>query len=344
MVCDVVMPDLNGYEVCQNLKSGPATLHIPVILLTGTFEPFDRDRALAVGCDAIVTKPFEPRELIDQVEELMRRAQSVAATPPLPEAGAVDSGGIPEGVASLDFSTSGFDKMVAQVLPPPPIPEDGIDLTASSLGDSHPSAPMPAPPELAAPEVPTAVSNQSFAFGGEEPAVVPPAVPPPRATSMTLAPEPPAFGPEPDAFVSEPPALTTEPPFFAPEPPAGFEPFALDEAPAEPAASSAAGLAPKPAEEPAHVFAKEPAPMSARERALEEWPTQRFPVEPAPIHEPIAAPPPVATAPAIAAVAPVAAPLAAATLPPEAVEHIARRVVEMIPRPEIPRRPPHRSC
>jgi CheY-like chemotaxis protein len=55
VLCDVVMPDMSGYEVCQTLKSGSDTLRIPVILLTGTFEPFDRDRALASGCDAIVT-------------------------------------------------------------------------------------------------------------------------------------------------------------------------------------------------------------------------------------------------------------------------------------------------
>ncbi len=334
VLCDVVMPDVNGYEVCQTLKSDPNTLHIPVVLLTGTFEPFDRDRALAAGCDAIVTKPFEARELINVVEDLLRRVQAVAATPPLPEVGAVDDGGIPEGVAALDFSTSGFDKMVAQVLPPPSIPEDGIDLTASSLGDSRPSAPMLAPPELAGPETPTAVSSQSFAFGGDEPAVVRP-VPtaPPPASSMTLTPEPPSFEPEPDAFGPEPPALTTEPLFFAPDAPAGAEPFALDEAPAAPDAAPAAGRFPDVAPEPAHAFAAEPTPESARERAMEEWPTQRFPAGPSPMPQPAAAP--AAAAPRLAAVALEAAPLVAGTLPPEAVEHIARRVAEMMPRPEV---------
>src|SRR4030042_2650729 len=84
VLCDVVMPDMNGYEVCQTLKSDPATLHIPVVLLTGTFEPFDRDRAMAAGCDAIVTKPFERRALIHAAEDLTTRAQAVAATPAAP--------------------------------------------------------------------------------------------------------------------------------------------------------------------------------------------------------------------------------------------------------------------
>ncbi len=72
VICDVIMPDRDGYEVCQTIKSAPETLHIPVILLTGTFEPFDRDRALAVGCDEIVTKPFEARHLIAAVEKLVK--------------------------------------------------------------------------------------------------------------------------------------------------------------------------------------------------------------------------------------------------------------------------------
>ncbi|MFZ5787767.1 MAG: response regulator, partial [Acidobacteriota bacterium] len=148
VLCDVVMPDMNGYDVCQTLKSDPATLHIPVILLTGTFEPFDRDRALAAGCDAIVTKPFEARELIATVEDLLQRSMSAKGA-------AEDEGqpmaelGVPEGVPSLDFTTTGFEKMV----PPPPKPqlppEEGIELTSSALGRSFSAPPPPAPPELA---------------------------------------------------------------------------------------------------------------------------------------------------------------------------------------------------
>ncbi len=49
VICDIIMPGRDGYDVCQEIKSNPDTLHIPVILLSGTFEPFDRDRALAAG-------------------------------------------------------------------------------------------------------------------------------------------------------------------------------------------------------------------------------------------------------------------------------------------------------
>jgi len=73
VICDVIMPGTDGYSVCQTIKSDPSTLHIPVILLTGTFEPFDKDRALAAGCDEIITKPFEARKLVDTVEGLLQR-------------------------------------------------------------------------------------------------------------------------------------------------------------------------------------------------------------------------------------------------------------------------------
>ena len=74
ILADVVMPEKNGYEVCEAIKANPATARIPVILLSGTFEPFDRDRAERLGCDAIVSKPFDSQQLLRQVEALLARA------------------------------------------------------------------------------------------------------------------------------------------------------------------------------------------------------------------------------------------------------------------------------
>ncbi len=78
VICDTIMPGIDGYGVCQGIKSEPSTLHIPVILMTGTFEPFDRDRALAAGCSEIITKPFEARNLVETVKKLVS-GQGVAA-------------------------------------------------------------------------------------------------------------------------------------------------------------------------------------------------------------------------------------------------------------------------
>src|SRR5262245_27229485 len=68
------MPKKNGYEVCEAIKANPATAGIPVVLLSGTFEPFDRDRAERLGSDAIVSKPFDSQQLLRQVEDLLARA------------------------------------------------------------------------------------------------------------------------------------------------------------------------------------------------------------------------------------------------------------------------------
>jgi CheY-like chemotaxis protein len=78
ILSDIIMPEKNGYEVCEYVKSHPEYRNIPVILLTGTFEPFDPDRADKAGCDAVVTKPFESQSLIHKVEELVQQSRSNA--------------------------------------------------------------------------------------------------------------------------------------------------------------------------------------------------------------------------------------------------------------------------
>ena len=297
VVCDVVMPDVNGYEVCQTLKSDPATLHIPVVLLTGTFEPFDRDRALAAGCDAIVTKPFEARELIDVVEDLIKRVQSIPASVG-PDG--LDEHGIPEGVPALDFSTTGFDQLV----PPPPqpltVPEDGIDLTSSALGDSNPQLTPPAPPELQEPSPPPA-----FAFGGdqEQPFVEP---------VVVLVSPPEEFAPE----AAQPQTPGDAAP--APREADAGAPFGITGAAA--GAQEPAGVPASPVSvslESAAVFTSDELDaLPPVERAIEEAPTQRFLVQ---------------------AVAPPSVPLpTAGALSDDDVERVARRASELLPRSPAP--------
>ncbi len=80
ILSDIIMPEKNGYEVCEYVKSHPEYRNIPVILLTGTFEPFDPDRADKAGCDAVVTKPFESQSLILKVEELIHQSETNASS------------------------------------------------------------------------------------------------------------------------------------------------------------------------------------------------------------------------------------------------------------------------
>src|SRR2546425_7557019 len=87
IVADVVMPEKNGYEVCEEIKKNPAPARIPVVLLAGTFEPFDRERAERLGCNAIVSKPFDSQQLLRQVEALLARSpadMALAATMAIP--------------------------------------------------------------------------------------------------------------------------------------------------------------------------------------------------------------------------------------------------------------------
>ena len=75
VLADSDMPKKDGYEVAAFIKSDPALAHIPVVLLTGAFEPVEDDRARKVGCDAVLVKPFEPQRVISRVQELLGRSQ-----------------------------------------------------------------------------------------------------------------------------------------------------------------------------------------------------------------------------------------------------------------------------
>ena len=73
VILDVSLPDINGVEVCRQIKGHPATTPIPVMHLSGVHvTPEDRTHALEEGADAYLTKPVEPRELIAQARALLR--------------------------------------------------------------------------------------------------------------------------------------------------------------------------------------------------------------------------------------------------------------------------------
>ena len=151
VLADVVMPGLTGYEVCEAVKRRPDGAAIPVVLLTGTFEPFDRARAERVGCDSIVTKPFDSHALSTLVRQLIAKGAEVraglaAAPPPLPPPPVLPP---PPPVPAADpFS----DTIAVQVPAPvvrPIIPEDvfGSMLPEEPLPPVHEEVPIPAAEE-----------------------------------------------------------------------------------------------------------------------------------------------------------------------------------------------------
>ena len=69
---DVMMPDMDGFEVCRRLKTDPATHHIPVVMVTALDSPADRNRGLEAGADDFLTKPVSDVVLIARVRSSER--------------------------------------------------------------------------------------------------------------------------------------------------------------------------------------------------------------------------------------------------------------------------------
>ena len=71
VVCDVMMPEMDGFELCQQIRQDPDHAKLPIILLTARDSDADRRRGSEVGGDAYLTKPFSPLELIDEIDRLL---------------------------------------------------------------------------------------------------------------------------------------------------------------------------------------------------------------------------------------------------------------------------------
>jgi twitching motility two-component system response regulator PilH len=72
VVLDIVMPRMNGYELCRRLKADPSTQDVPVVMCSSKGEEFDRYWGMKQGADAYIAKPFQPTELVGTVKQLLR--------------------------------------------------------------------------------------------------------------------------------------------------------------------------------------------------------------------------------------------------------------------------------
>ena len=127
ILLDLVMPDMNGYDVCAALRSEPALRSVPIILLAGTFESFDQQRGSQAGASDFVTKPFESQVLVGKVKQLLfARSLETAAAAAVPK-------------PSLDADTLKIssvppvpaDSIVRQ--PPPPAPPAALSVDLGPL-------------------------------------------------------------------------------------------------------------------------------------------------------------------------------------------------------------------
>jgi two-component system alkaline phosphatase synthesis response regulator PhoP len=75
IVLDLMLPVLDGLEVCRTLKKDANTNAIPIIMLTAKTEEIDKILGLEMGADDYLTKPFSPRELLARIKAVMRRVQ-----------------------------------------------------------------------------------------------------------------------------------------------------------------------------------------------------------------------------------------------------------------------------
>lgn len=75
VIADVFLPNRSGYEIYHWIKSNQRHQAIRVVLTAGLLEPFNESQARAVGCDAIIKKPFEPTEVIQTIRPLVEAAQ-----------------------------------------------------------------------------------------------------------------------------------------------------------------------------------------------------------------------------------------------------------------------------
>ncbi|HEY3098440.1 MAG TPA: response regulator transcription factor [Methylomirabilota bacterium] len=76
VLLDIMVPQLNGWEVCRRLKQDAETKNIPVIMVTGRVEEGDKVLGFEMGADDYVTKPFSPRELVARIRAVARRGRA----------------------------------------------------------------------------------------------------------------------------------------------------------------------------------------------------------------------------------------------------------------------------
>jgi two-component system alkaline phosphatase synthesis response regulator PhoP len=78
MVLDLMLPEVDGWEVCRSVRAGSAAPDLPIIMLTARDDDVDKIVGLELGADDYVTKPFNPRELVARIKAILRRTRRAA--------------------------------------------------------------------------------------------------------------------------------------------------------------------------------------------------------------------------------------------------------------------------
>jgi CheY-like chemotaxis protein len=141
VLLDLVMPDMNGYDVCAALRTEPALRSVPIILLAGTFESFDQQRGAQAGANDVVTKPFESQVLVGKVKQLLfarslEAAAAAAAPKPSADADTLKISSAPSGPVGPGVlqSLPVLPPLWAAAPPSAPIPPAAPETLSMDLG------------------------------------------------------------------------------------------------------------------------------------------------------------------------------------------------------------------
>lgn len=186
VISDVIMPDKDGYEVCQHIKQHPRLGRIPVILMSGVVNRSVAEKAFSVKADELIRKPFQPQDLIARVRHLLN-PKVAAAVQPTPTQVAASAAALSSIFSGAMPARSSQPARVTQ-MPSPMAPAARTPMTASlaATAAAAMTPPNPAPP----------VSIPGAQITGSLPIPVPPVQP---QVSANRVPPPPASGGHMDA-------------------------------------------------------------------------------------------------------------------------------------------------
>jgi len=75
LILDLMLPGMNGLDICKKIRANPATADLPIIMLTAKGDELDKIIGLEIGADDYITKPFSVKELVARVRTILRRSQ-----------------------------------------------------------------------------------------------------------------------------------------------------------------------------------------------------------------------------------------------------------------------------
>lgn len=76
VLLDIMLPDMDGFEVCRQIRNNPVTAKVPIIMLTGKKSKEDHDKGISCGADSYLVKPFKSAMIIDEINLLLSRTGS----------------------------------------------------------------------------------------------------------------------------------------------------------------------------------------------------------------------------------------------------------------------------